>query len=413
MTARTPRAISNDEFHQIKADYPERSFAKALREGKITERDITLIRSFIAEMQSSRNTSTKRTYKQTYTLVGWRRFIGPFEQNDMAELYAGISALKSGTSKRGQGFKKNTIADHIVILKQFYLWLVENEYTKIPEKKIKALKTPKSETMTKVASDLLTTEEVTAMVNSCTRSCDRAIIMMLYEGGFRIGEIGAMNWGDLTFDKWGVIVNVNFKTNKPRYIRLVMARESLAKWKNDYPAKPVENNMPVFITEHQTALTHGSVAMQLKRLAKRAGIERHITPHIFRHSRITHLIKENVSESVIKLMMWGSLTTNMFQTYAHLTGKDIDNEILRTYGITESEGGEAMNEIRMEPRQCPHCKLINGPVAEFCNSCGRSLTEVAAESEDDIYDSIIRNPSSLKRFITRYEDKMSKGEIVN
>jgi len=44
--------------------------------------------------------------------------------------------------------------------------------------------------------------------------------------------------------------------------------------------------------------------MQLKRLAKRAGIERHITPHIFRHSRITHLIKENVSESVIKLMMW-------------------------------------------------------------------------------------------------------------
>jgi len=137
MTARTPRAISNDEFHQIKADYPERSFAKALREGKITERDITLIRSFIAEMQSSRNTSTKRTYKQTYTLVGWRRFIGPFEQNDMAELYAGISALKSGTSKRGQGFKKNTIANHIVILKQFYLWLVENEYTKIPVKKIK------------------------------------------------------------------------------------------------------------------------------------------------------------------------------------------------------------------------------------------------------------------------------------
>lgn len=48
MTARTPRAISNDAFHQIKDDYPERSFAKALSEGKITERDITLIMAFLA-----------------------------------------------------------------------------------------------------------------------------------------------------------------------------------------------------------------------------------------------------------------------------------------------------------------------------------------------------------------------------
>ncbi len=51
MTARTSRAISNDAFHQIKADYPERSFVKALREGRITDRDITLIRSFIAEIR--------------------------------------------------------------------------------------------------------------------------------------------------------------------------------------------------------------------------------------------------------------------------------------------------------------------------------------------------------------------------
>jgi len=35
MTARILCAISNDAFHQIKADYPERSFAKALSEGKI------------------------------------------------------------------------------------------------------------------------------------------------------------------------------------------------------------------------------------------------------------------------------------------------------------------------------------------------------------------------------------------
>jgi hypothetical protein len=49
MTARTPRAIDNNAFHQVKFDYPERSFAKALKEGRISERDATLIRAFIAE----------------------------------------------------------------------------------------------------------------------------------------------------------------------------------------------------------------------------------------------------------------------------------------------------------------------------------------------------------------------------
>jgi integrase/recombinase XerD len=329
----------------------------------------------------------------------------------MPAIYAGISALKSGTTKHGKQFKKNTIVDHIVIIKQFYTWLIENDYSAIPEKKLQKLRPPQHETMTKTASDLLKPDEITQMINSCMRSSDRALIMMLYEGGFRIGEVGIMRWGDLIFDKWGVIVNVNFKTNKPRYIRLVMAREYLANWKNDYPFLPVTNELPVFITDRKTALTHASVNLQLKRIARRAGIKKHITPHIFRHSRITHLIREGVSESVIKLMMWGSLTTNMFQTYAHLTGNDIDNEILRTYGITENETGEAIQEKRLEPIQCQHCRHINAPMSGFCNLCGRSLTEEAVDSEDDIHESILKNPASLRRLMEKLEDRIAKGEV--
>ncbi|MFA5002410.1 MAG: site-specific integrase [Methanolinea sp.] len=411
MTARTPRAIDNDAFYRIKSDYPDRSIANGLKAGILNDRDISLIKAFVAEMQASRNTSLKRAHKFTYTLVGWRRFIGPFDQNDMVALYAGIAALKSGTSKRGKPFMKNTITDHMIILKQFYLWLIENGYSQIPEKKLRNLRPPNHETMTKVASDLLTPEEITAMVRACTRSCDRAVIMMLYEGGFRIGEIGMMRWGDLIFDKWGVVVNVNFKTNKPRYIRLVMAREYLASWKNDYPCHPMNPEMPVFITEHYNALTHGSINLQLKRIARRAGIQKRITPHIFRHSRITHIIKDGVSESVIKLMMWGSLTTDMFQTYAHLTGKDIDSEILRTYGINENETGEAFKERRLEPIQCVHCRHINAPMAGYCNLCGRSLTEEATESDDEIHESILRNPASLKRFVQKLEARAAKGEV--
>ena len=69
---------------------------------------------------------------------------------------------------------------------------------------IAELRTPPKDTMTKVAADLLTPDEITAMMKACTRTMDRALIMMLYEGGFRIGEIGTMTWGDPTFDKYGI-----------------------------------------------------------------------------------------------------------------------------------------------------------------------------------------------------------------
>jgi site-specific recombinase XerD len=37
----------------------------------------------------------------------------------------------------------------------------------------------------------------------------------------------------------------------------------------------------------------------LRRAARRAGVEKHITAHLFRHSRITHLIKEGVAKAGI------------------------------------------------------------------------------------------------------------------
>ena len=56
-------------------------------------------------------------------------------------------------------------------------------------------------------------------------------------------------------------------------------------------------------------------------------------------------------------MMWGSVNTTMFKTYAHLTGIDIDNKIARVYGLVEPEEKNA--EAHVIPRQCPHCQNIN------------------------------------------------------
>ena len=384
-------------FHLIKQKYADRSIQNALNEGRATQDDIDLIHEFIAEQKTTNGFNLGRANKLIYTLIVWRRFIGPFRENTLADLYRGVAAIKEGKSKKGKPYKQNTINDQIMFLRRFYLWMIENGYSTLPEKKIKKIKPPGIDTMTKVASDLLTPEEVFAMLDACTWTRDRALIMMLYEGGFRSGELATLRWVDVKFDQYGLVVNVNNKTGKPRYIRLVMSVEHLSRWKLDYPFKP-EGDALVFITEHKTPIAHGGTTKQLRCIAARAGVKKHITPHIFRHSRITHMIKEGISESVIKLTMWGNVTTSMFSTYAHLTGTDIDEEILSSYKISTSADRKGK---RLEPVQCPYCHTICGPGSDFCHKCGRSFSPDGEEDLDGMAKDIVNRPRLLKKVLER------------
>ena len=410
MTYPVTQLITDSSFHSIRTDSAENAIKKALKDLTITTVDAAQVREFIAELRSCKNISTGRANKLAFTLMTWRRFIGPYADNTIGDLYAAIPELRNAKSRRERPFKQNTISDFIAILKQFYLWMIDNKYSALTESKIHKLRTPPKDTMTKVAADLLTPDEITAMMKACTRTIDRALIMMLYEGGFRIGEIGTVTWGDLTFDKYGVIANVNFKTNMPRYVRLIMSQEYLAQWRACYKPDPSGNAL-VFVNERGKPLIHATINKRLKCIAKTAGIRKHITPHVFRHSRITHLIKEGVPESVIKLMMWGNISTDMFRTYAHLTGQDIDSAMLKSYGISVTDNDNSSS--RLEPLQCPHCKKVNPPVSNYCFSCGQRLTDVVINTDDGIQQSVMRdNPDILRQLIDeKIEEMKRKGEL--
>ncbi|MDR9817680.1 MAG: tyrosine-type recombinase/integrase [Candidatus Methanoculleus thermohydrogenotrophicum] len=113
------------------------------------------------------------------------------------------------------------------------------------------------------------------------------------------------------------------------------------------------------------------------RSARRAGVEKAITPHLFRHSRITHMLQQGYSESVIKKIAWGHMDTTMLATYGHLQDSDIDDEIASMAGVKPPAAKEAAECL--EPRQCPRCYTVNGPTQNFCGECGLELTMKAVE----------------------------------
>ncbi len=382
-------------FNCIKCDYDTRSLSKAILDGRITSEDADIISRFVSERKVTKDIGIKRAQKIVFNLVTWRRFIGPFLDNDLLALYRGIEAMKNGTTLKGTPFSSQTKHDLVTIIKTFYRWLIDENLSTIPEKKLSSIRTPARETV-KSAEDLLSPDEIKALIATCSNPRDRALISMTYEGGFRIGEIGNMQWRDLKFDGTGVAVTVTFKTHKTRYIRLVFSKEHLIKWKSDYPGEPSGENF-VFLNKFGQPMTYPALAKQIRRISERSGINRVFTPHIFRHSRITHLAQAGVNESVIKLMMWGSLKTKEFATYAHLTGGDIDKELFKLYGIEPAAA--QISGDQMEPRICPHCHEPNSAISKHCHICGHALTGDLLSSDKEVQEFFLAHSDTLRKYL--------------
>lgn len=398
--------IHESRFHINNTVDREKAFIRWIDEGQITREDADLIGKYLEWRRAKKTLSIGRVTKILFNIKAWRTVIEkPFKQNNLSLIHKGIASLMDDGK-----YSKNTVYDTVTIIKPFYTWLIEQGHLifpvsdfpelerefkdadedktpysqrekrgKIKEASLKAihgLERPDADMMTKTRADLLTESEIKKMVEACDSTRDRCIIMMLYDGGFRIGEIGKLTWRQIAFDQYGAVVNVDEKTGTPRYVRLLASAPYIAKWKDDYPFDPTGDNL-VFVSHQKKPLGYNTIYRQIRRIAERAGIRTKVHPHIFRHSRVTALMEKKIPESIIKKMMWGSLTSDMLARYGHLVSTSTDDALLESAGIRRTERKE---DNALAPRQCPVCHLINAPTSRFCSQCGTSLTEEARET---------------------------------
>ena len=82
-----------------------------------------------------------------------------------------------------------------------------------------------------------------------------------------------------------------------------------------------------FVNNRGNRYTEQSIRLMLKKYTKQAGIERNITPHMFRHSFATYLIEEGVDVSCVQQIL-GHSSIKTTQIYIHVAAKK-QAEILR------------------------------------------------------------------------------------
>ena len=230
--------------------------------------------------------------------------------------------------------------------------------------------TPKMPKNRKLPKNMLGQEDIEKLINACLTNRDRALISFLYESGVRKGELLSIRIENINFDEYGAVVTIPDGKTGSRRIRVVFSASFLRQWIDTHPKKgDQEAFLFCSLTSPYGVLSFTGLRDRLDTLANRAGIGKEIYPHLFRHSRATHLAK-HLTEQELKVYLGWTPGSNMAATYVHLSGEDIDPSILRMHGIIV-EGAHADS---LKVGQCPRCKEIQDKKAQFCFKCGLPLT---------------------------------------
>ena len=158
---------------------------------------------------------------------------------------------------------------------------------------------------------------------------DVAIIEMLYSCGLRISELCNLKMSELFLEEG--YIRVHGKGRKERLVPIgEQAIEKLRQWfviRTGVKAKPGHEDYVFISTKRGTKLSRITLFVYIKDYAQRAGIQKNISPHTFRHSFATHLLEGGANLRAIQAML-GHEDISTTEIYMHIDRSHLREEIL-------------------------------------------------------------------------------------
>ncbi len=215
---------------------------------------------------------------------------------------------------------------------------------------------------------MLNLEDINAMVRAALSLRDRALVAVLWETGGRIHEILALRLGDVYQSKGNgeayleVFLHKTKVEGEEHSCLLIEATPLLQAWIDAYPFEKTKE-APLFASSdgrrYGEAISYSGAYFLLKEISRRAGVRRPVNPHNFKHSRVTHLLRLGLSDSVIKKLVGWSPSSNMLAHYGHLVSEDAQNALLRAHGKAPLEVQRAGGLVQPEGELVPAIPLVD------------------------------------------------------
>jgi integrase len=336
---------------------------------QITARNKKLIRDFDRVCILERLTTPRRIKLiSTLVLIGKRYLRKDFDRATAADLKKAYIAVQN--DERLSAWTKH---DYAGVMKKFWKWLAYgDDYFTLPKTQVPEtinwmrVHVKKRDRPKVTAKDILTEDEVSAIINAAQHPRDKCFISMLYETGTRISEIGNLKIRDITKEQYGFVVDVRGKTGT-RTPLVVISAPHLKTWLNVHPQREDQDAF-LWIRGDGERMFYPALRALVLRLKQRARIRKRVHPHLFRHSRVTHVLARGTMTTSQAEVYFGWIPgTQMISQYSHLVSKNANDAILQSLGLMQPE------DPKISVKKCTMCQELNDKSGRFCTKCGNPL----------------------------------------
>jgi len=220
--------------------------------------------------------------------------------------------------------KKTTVARKIYAVKSFFIYLLQKG--KIAKNPFDAISTPKVD---KILPEILTEREMLEFLDRLPEDTfphlrNKAIFEFLYATGLRISELTGLKLVDINFDE--ELVRVMGKGKKERIVPFHdHAKKVLLKYLAEAQKQFKTSNEYIFLNARGKKISDRAVEIILQNTYRQLmQSNKHVYPHLFRHSFATHLLQRGANLRIIQeLLGHASLATT--EKYTSLNYEDLLN----------------------------------------------------------------------------------------
>lgn len=265
-------------------------------------------------LESGLSRNTIDAYRRD--LLAFAAWLAQFDVDLAAATQQDIQRYQSQRMREGR--KVRSEARLLSTLRRFYRYLLREDIRDSdPTAQLESprLGKPLPDSLTEQeVEDLLAQPDVTDLLGLR----DRTMLELLYATGLRVSELVTLKQEQVNM-RQGLIRCIG-KGNKER---LVPIGEVALDWLQDYliESRPGLLNGQVtddlFPTRRGKAMTRQAFWYIIKRYAKQAHIDKHLSPHTLRHAFATHLLNHGADLRVVQLLL-GHSDLSTTQIYTHV-----------------------------------------------------------------------------------------------
>jgi len=320
----------------------------------LSDAHIQTLRDFDAFNKTKVKESTRNQQLQNLMILA-RHFQKPFEEITRRDLETYIGHLCDIN-------KPYTVEHKKVIFIKFWNWMEKPEIIAAYDKDIPV-------------KALWSDAEVKKLIEAFTSVQHKALTANLYDTEARINELLSMDIEDVLVQGDCISIWLPESKTKKRNVGLIFSVPYLLDWLNQHPEK---NNPKAPLWISQSSATYGkrlsdcSVNQILQTGQRRCGVDKHVHPHLLRHSMASKLRKAGFPDALHRKRMGLKPGSAVLERYTHLSDKEVHIAAQKAMGFKPKNAVED-GPNPLEIQTCFRCGTENTATAKYCSKCFTSL----------------------------------------